>query len=39
MANSTIKRNATARAGYEFQDLVGIETLIRFTESRIFSAG
>ena len=39
MANSTIKRNATARAGYEFQDLVGIELLSNSTESRIFSAG
>ncbi|WP_018096623.1 ATP-binding protein [Sinorhizobium meliloti] len=30
MANSTIKSTAIIRAGYEFQDLVGIETLIRF---------
>ena len=30
MANPTIKSTAIVRAGYEFQDLVGIETLIRF---------
>lgn len=30
MANLTIKSTAIVRAGYEFQDLVGIETLIRF---------
>lgn len=30
MANPTIKSTAIVRAGYEFQDLVGIEALIRF---------
>jgi hypothetical protein len=30
VANPTIKPTAIVRAGYEFQDLVGIETLIRF---------
>jgi hypothetical protein len=30
VANPTIKSTAIVRAGYEFQDLVGIETLIRF---------
>lgn len=33
MANPTIKPTAIVRAGYEFQDLVGIETLIRFYRS------
>ena len=30
MANPIIKATAIVRAGYEYQDLVGIETLIRY---------